>query len=145
VAVKETPDGQDVRRLPGLDSENRAFWTGGAEGRLMIDRCTDCGVFVHPPRPLCPACGGPNTAPTPTSGRGRVASFTINHQPWAPGVSTPYVFAAIELDEQAELYVFTNIVDCPVDEVDIGMEVEVRFERHDDVHLPFFRPVGAQR
>lgn len=79
--------------------------------------------------------------PSGVSGRGRIASFTINHQQWIPRLAVPFVFAAVELIEQSELYVFTNIIDCRVDNVCIGMAVEVVFERHDDVFLPMFRPV----
>jgi uncharacterized OB-fold protein len=82
-------------------------------------------------------------APQPVSGRGRVASFTINRQPWVPGLAVPFVFAAVELVEQAELYVFTNIVGCAVEAVRIGMSVEVTFEAHGAIHLPLFRPLEA--
>jgi uncharacterized protein len=69
-----------------------------------------------------------------------VATFTINHQRWTADLEVPFVFAAVELDEQAELYVFTNIVHCAVDQVRIGMPVSVRFEPHGDVFLPMFEP-----
>ena len=74
------------------------------------------------------------------SGRGRVASFTVNHQAWLPGLAVPYVFAAVELAEQAELYVLTNIVDCEPETVKNGMSVQVCFEAQGDVFLPMFRP-----
>jgi uncharacterized OB-fold protein len=54
----------------------------------------------------------------------------------------PFVFAAVELAEQAELYVFTNIVGCPVNDVRIGMVVQVIFERQGDIFLPMFQPLG---
>ena len=55
----------------------------------------------------------------------------------------PFVFAAVELAEQAELYVFTNIVGCPPEDVRTGMPVEVIFEQHDEIYLPLFQPAGA--
>jgi hypothetical protein len=36
----------------------------------------------------------------------------------------------------------TNIVECPLDEVHTGMEVEVVFAHNDDVYVPLFRPAG---
>jgi len=92
--------------------------------------------------PRCPTCGSDRVAPSPVSGQARVASFTINQQRWVPGLSVPFVFAAVELVEQRELYVLTNIVGCPVDDVRIGMKVDVLFEQHGDIFLPLFRPVG---
>jgi len=57
-------------------------------------------------------------------------------------LAVPFVFAAVELIEQAELYVFTNIVGCSVEDVRIGMAVEVIFEQHGDIFVPLFRPFG---
>lgn len=131
------------RQLPALERDTAFFWTAGAEGRLEICRCEACGRYLHPPLPRCPTCGGDKVSPQPVSGRARVASFTVNQQPWVPGLAVPFVFAAVELVEQAELYVFTNVTGCPVDEVRIGMPVEVVFERQDDVFLPMFQPVRA--
>lgn len=128
-----------TRQLPALDPDTAFFWTAGAQGRLQICRCQGCARYIHPPLPRCPDCGG-ETAPAPVSGKARVASFTVNEQAWQRGLAVPYVFAAVELVEQAELYVLTNIVDCPVDTVRIGLNVTVTFEQQEDVFLPFFRP-----
>ena len=92
------------------------FWTGGAEGKLLIARCDKCNVYQHPPLQRCSGCGGEAFTPTPVSGRGRVATFTVNHEPWMPNLRVPFVFAAVELAEQPELYVFSNI-SGPVDQV----------------------------
>lgn len=131
------------RQLPALEDETAFFWAAGAQGRLLICRCGDCRRYQHPPLPRCIACGGLQMNPAPVSGRARVASFTVNHQVWVPNLAVPYVFAAVELIEQPELYVFTNIVGCPVGDVRIGMDVEVVFEQLEDVFLPLFRPIGA--
>jgi uncharacterized OB-fold protein len=127
------------RPLPVLEKQTGYFWTGGAGGVLLIARCDQCSVYQHPPLQRCVACGGSAFTPSPVSGRGRVATFTINHEPWSPGLSVPFVFAAVELAEQAQLYVFSNILGA-VDQVRIGMPVAVCFEQHGEIHLPFFRP-----
>ena len=141
--MSSTPAGIPPRTLPGLDRQNRAYWTGGADGRLMISRCNACKTFIHPPMPRCPACGDRQVEAQAVSGRGRVASYSVNHQAWLPGLAVPYVFAAVELEEQAQLYVFTNIVNTPAESVEIGLPVEVVFEQHEDVHLPMFQPRGG--
>jgi uncharacterized OB-fold protein len=132
-------DTTPMRQLPALEMGSRFFWESGADGVLRILRCT-CGRFQHPPLPRCPVCGSTNLEPARVSGRGKVATFTLNYQPWRPGLTLPYVFAAVELEEQSELYVFTNIIDCPPEAVQIGMSVEVVFEHHADVYLPLFHP-----
>lgn len=128
-----------ARKLPKLEPESEFFWTSGADGKLRIQRCADCGLWQHPPLPRCASCGSEQVAPQVTSGKGRVASYTINHEAWLPGLEVPFVFAVVELAEQAEIYVFTNVL-APVDAVHVGMPVTVEFERHEDVWLPMFRP-----
>jgi uncharacterized OB-fold protein len=126
------------RQLPLIDAETGWYWTGGADGRLRIARCGGCGHYQHPPLPRCPVCGSDAIAPAPVSGRGRIAAFTVNHEAWKPGLPVPFIFAAVELAEQPELYVFTNILG-PVEAVRSGLPVTVAFERHEDVFLPMFR------
>lgn len=130
------------RVLPAIDDENRFFWTSGEDGRLRFLRCQGCGMYLHPPVPRCPACGGSDLAPEPVSGRGEVFSFTVNHQPW-DGSTEPYVIALVALPEQEGLRLTTNIVGCPIDEVHIGMPVRVQFEHRDPVWFPLFERDGS--
>jgi hypothetical protein len=131
-----------ARKLPLLNAENEAFWRGGAVGELRIFRCRDCAHWHHPPTPLCPKCGGLNVGPEPMSGRGRVASFTVNHQRWDPQLEVPFVIAIVELAEQPGLQFLTNIVGCAPEDVVIGMQVRVAFEQHEDIWLPLFKKDG---
>jgi len=130
------------RKLPALTPETEPFWTGGRGGELLIQRCTSCGLYQHPPLPLCSACRTESVGPVAVSGKGQVKTFTVNHQAWLPGLDEPFVFAAIELDEQAELYVFSNVLGNPA-RVSSGMRVTVCFEHHEDVWLPMFVSEGA--
>jgi len=127
------------RKLPALTPETEAFWTGGSDGQLLIQRCGSCGRYQHPPLPLCPCCRTETMAPVPVSGRGTVKTFTVNHQQWIKDLDPTFVFAAVELPEQAELYVFSNVL-APPDAVRAGMPVKVCFEHREDVWLPLFRP-----
>lgn len=126
--------------LPALTEENHAYWTGGARGELLVDRCVACGHWLHPPGPFCAECHGTEIAPTAASGLGTVYSFTVNHQRWHPDLEVPYVIVVVELDEQAGLRLTTNLRDCPVESVHIGLRVRVCFEDRDGIHLPQFRP-----
>lgn len=127
------------RMLPALNDLNRPFWTGGKDGQLLICRCTACERWIHPPQPICPVCLQWHPVPTPISGAGRILSFTVNHQPWHPNLPVPYVIAVVELQEQPDLRVMTNIIGCDPQQVAIGQAVQVCFEQHDDVWLPLFR------
>jgi uncharacterized protein len=84
-----------------------------------------------------------HVAPEVLSGRGVVYAYTVNRYQWLPDMEPPYVVAEVDLVEQDGLRLMTNIVDCPLDEVRMGMEVQVVFARHDDVYIPLFRPVAV--
>lgn len=131
------------RVVPKITDANRHFWQGGADGRLHILRCTNCGFYLHPPRPVCRRCRSTAVAPEPVSGRGSVYSYTINHYQWVPGFTPPYVVATVELDEQSGLQLITNLIDCPDDDLRCDLEVEVLFAHHRDVYIPIFRPAGG--
>jgi uncharacterized protein len=131
-----------ARVLPRLDSENRFFWTSGAQGELRFLKCRDCGAFTHPPRPLCRHCLSENVVPQGVAGTGVIDTFTVNHQQWRPGLSVPYVIARVAIDGAPGVYLTTNIIGCPVDAVDIGQRVRVKFEQQGEVYLPLFEKMA---
>jgi acetyl-CoA acetyltransferase/uncharacterized OB-fold protein len=132
-----------TRPLPQLTPFNEWFWTSGADGQLRIQRCRDCKALVHPPVPICPKCRSLEWEPSPVSGRGTVIGFTVNAHQWLPGFEPPYVIANVALADDPTIRLTTNIVDCGPDAVQIGQEVAVRFEQHDDVWIPLFAPTGT--
>ena len=136
-------EAKPFRLLPRLTPENRHFWQGGERGELCFLRCQRCGCYIHPPSPICPQCLDKDIAPEAVSGKAVLHTFTVNHQPWYPGLDPPYVVAIVALPEQEGLRLTTGIVGCAVDDVRIGMPLRVVFEQYDDVWLPFFEPDAA--
>lgn len=130
------------RPRPRLDSDNRAFWTGGADGKLNIMHCGDCGQYTHPPRQICRHCQSENMAPEAVAGTGAIDTYTINHQAWMPGLEVPYVIARVRLDGVPGVYLTTNIVGCPVEEVEFDDKVRVTFEEQDGIWYPLFEKVA---
>ena len=127
------------RMLPALNDANRAFWTGGAHGRLLVPRCVDCGRLTLPPVAVCPTCGNPVESEA-VSGRARVFTWTLNAHQFHPDIPPPNLIAIVELVEQDDLRLTTNLVDCTESDLQIGLEVEVRFEHHGEVFYPVFAP-----
>jgi uncharacterized protein len=126
------------RPKPKLDQENRAFWTGGAEGKLNITKCGDCGQYTHPPRILCRHCQSENVAPAAVPGTGVIDTFSVNHQAWVPGLEVPLVIARVRLDDVPGVVLTTNIVNCPVEAVNFDDKVRVVFEEQDGIFYPLF-------
>jgi uncharacterized OB-fold protein len=129
------------RPLPRLDSDNRDFWTGGAQGELRIGRCQACGTYIHPPRPVCRHCLSDRVVPEAVAGTGVIDTFTINYQKWRPDQEVPYVIARVAVDGAPGVYLTTNIVGCPVESVDFGDRVRVKFVQVEDVFLPLFEKI----
>ncbi|MGZ4206368.1 MAG: bifunctional MaoC family dehydratase N-terminal/OB-fold nucleic acid binding domain-containing protein, partial [Actinomycetota bacterium] len=126
------------RPRPSVSQDTAFFWDGAARGELLIQRCVSCGTLRHPPRPGCAACGSLDWDTVRASGRGTVYSFVIYHHPPIPGFDVPYAVGLIELEEGVRM--LTNVVDVPLDEIEIGMPVEVTFVSvDDDLTLPMFR------
>ena len=138
-----------LRLAPHPSAESRAFWTGGRNGELLITRCQNCGHFFHPPGPACWRCRSTNVAIEPVSGRATVAAYTVNRQRWIPGFEPPYIVAMVELVDEPDVRLISNIVDIAIEDIAVGMEVEVFFEdwtamsgeEDSRVWLPLFRPV----
>jgi len=130
------------RPRPRLDADNRAFWTGGAEGKLNIMKCGDCGEFTHPPLQMCRHCQGESMAPHAVSGLATVISYTINHQAWMPGLEVPFIIARVRLDDAPDVVLTTNIVNCDVEAIDIDDKVKVLFEEQDGIWFPLFEKVA---
>jgi uncharacterized OB-fold protein len=130
------------RPRPSLTHDNRFFFEGAKEGKLLIQRCSNCGTLRHPPRPACGVCRSFEWEPIESSGRGTVYSFVVNHHPKVPAFDYPLVVVLVELEEGTRLV--ANIEGVTPETVAIGMQVEVGFETFDDeLTLPVFHPVDV--
>lgn len=126
--------------LPQPDEDAQPFWDALRKGELRIQHCTACGLLAHPPRAMCHECGSFEFEWQRVSGRGTVYTFAVTQQPIHPALvdQTPFATVVIELEEGPRLT--SNLVDVPPDEIEIGLPVEVVFERvTDEVTLPLFR------
>lgn len=129
------------RTLPHIDEESRPWWEAVKRHELYIQKCRDCGELRYHPRALCPQCLSSNTQWLRCSGKGKVYTFTVTYQNQAAGFrdSLPYVMAYVELAEGVKM--LTNLVDYKLEEVKIGMPVEVVYEDvTPEVTLVKFRP-----
>jgi hypothetical protein len=116
------------------DVTTQPWWDATREGRLMIQRCADCGHHQHYPRSLCTSCASSNVGFVEACGRGTVYSFTEVYRAPHPFFSPPYVVALVRLEEGPVL--LTNVRG----DVVCDMPVQVEWEPLDDGRqLPVFR------
>lgn len=117
------------RPAPRVDVSNAAYWRAAHDGRLLLGECVACGKLHHPPQAVCPFCWNAKVEPKFASGRGTVNSFTVVHQNSDPAFkdNVPYVLGYVDLEEGVSM--ISNIVNCSIDEVIIGMKVKAVFEQ----------------
>jgi uncharacterized OB-fold protein len=132
--------GLGVRPQPLPEPEVAAFWDGTAEDKLLIQRCLVCQRTQFYPRFFCAACAG-EVEWVEAAGLGEVHSFTIVRQNGTPPFASlvPYVLALVDLDEGVRM--MGNVIEVAVEDVYIGMPVQVSFlHTPDSVALPIWRP-----
>jgi len=70
-----------------------------------------------------------------------VSTYTVVHHPYDPALAdvVPYAVVVVSLDEGPLFH--SDLVGCPVDDVAVGLRVEVTWEVVDDTTvIPHFRP-----
>jgi uncharacterized OB-fold protein len=142
----EQPVEQRGLSWPALEPTTEGYWRAAREGRLVIQRCDDCGTHRHPPTEACYSCQSLAWSWDEVPGSGRVYTYTWVDRPVTPQLAHlgVYNIAVVELDgTQGEpVRVLTRVVDLAGrDALVIGLEVEVGFEPlNDEAALPIFRP-----
>jgi uncharacterized OB-fold protein len=133
-----------TKPLPELEGHAGDFYGFCKQRDLRFQRCTECRAWRHVPREMCAECGSFAWEWEPSSGRGRVFTWTVVGRALHPAFQqdTPYAPTVVEMDEGVRL--LSQVVDCPSGELEIGMPVEVVFDDvTDDVTLPKFRRARA--
>lgn len=141
---------QQHRARSAISVNERLFRLDEAKGScpvLVGGRCPDCDHHFFPRRAICPGCGRVGLETVDLSGRGKIWTFTIVHQPPSGAVvQAPYVIAQVELPEG--VLVTSLVTDCAPKDVRVAMEVEItpvkvrEDEEGRDVLAFAFRPVG---
>lgn len=134
--------------IPVPDQWTKPFWDGAREQKLMVQRCQKCGNYNHPPAFICMGCYDREASLEfeQVSGRGTIYSWYIYHDTATGGFEekVPYLVVAVELDEQPRLVLLSNLLNCPYDQVELGMPVEVVWEKvNDEITIPQFQPVRS--
>ena len=121
---------------PAVNAENKPFFDAAANGKLLLKYCNGCSEFHHYPRAFCPFCFSERTEWREAKGTGTIHTWSVLRR----GVPVPYCIAYVTLDEGVSM--LTNIVDCDLDAVKIGMNVKVLFKPTEGgPPVPMFTPV----
>ena len=88
--------------VPDNDTEWREYYEHARSHRLVVRKCTACGLMRYPATHACPWCMDLGWTWQELSGRGTIYSYEIVHHAIQPGFKelTPYPVVLVELDEQ---------------------------------------------
>ena len=105
-----------------------------AEHKLMAARCMKCGGIYVPPRAICPKCQSEALEWIETSGKGKLAAFTVILSGPTFMIEqgfdrkNPYVSGIVELEEGTRISArITGIDSTKPAEIKIGTPLSVDF------------------
>ncbi len=127
--------------------EESAFYRAIEEGRIVGQRCPTCSKVYVPPRSACPADGTPTAEEVELSETGTVTTFCIVNVPFlGQRITPPYVSAYVLLDG-ADIAFLHLILDCPAEDVHMGMRVKAVWKPREEwgttiENISHFAPTG---
>ena len=118
---------------------NEPYWAGLREGVLSYQTCVSCGHRWLPGRRECPNCWSPEVGWASSAGTGKVISWVTYNRAMSPEFESivPYTITLVELDEGPRVY--SRLVETPIDELRIGVGVELACKQTGDRVLGCFR------
>lgn len=128
------------KSLPKINPIDQAYWEAAAAGKLLLQKCNDCGKVQFFPRPACTDCFSGNLGWMEASGKGKVHTFTWVRVPRSPAFreEAPICYINVMLDEGVIME--SRLVGNGIDKVKLGAGVRVRFQQthNPDIKLPVF-------
>ncbi|MDQ2736254.1 MAG: OB-fold domain-containing protein, partial [Pseudomonadota bacterium] len=121
------------------DGLSAPYWAALRENRLRVQRCASCGAWQFGPEWLCHQCHAFDPGWVDVAPIGRIYSW---ERIWHPSHEAlrergPYLAVLISLPHAGGVRMVGNLLGDPMQEVNIGSEVEGVFEHHADAVPPF--------
>ncbi|MFJ7832531.1 Zn-ribbon domain-containing OB-fold protein [Peribacillus sp. NPDC097284] len=124
--------------IPVKTQDNTPYWDGADRHELILQKCNSCQEYSHPPGPSCAKCGSTELSWESQGSdiNGKVYSYIISYRPFLPGFQDdlPLIIAIVELDKLPDVKLIGNILQCSTDDVHIGMQVKMTWEKMTEEH-----------
>lgn len=122
-----------------MSDYKQIYWDKLADGSFSLQFCPHCNKYIFYPREICPYCLEHELEWKPVSGQGTIYSYTIVHVSALPEFKdkTPYIYALVELAEGVRIP--SNLIDCHLDEVRVGMPVMLTYIKKEGKTLLVFK------
>ena len=127
------------RPVPAPDGLDAPYWHAAAEGRLVMQRCNDCGTWQWGPEWTCHKCHSFDLAFYEVPREARIYSYERVWHPVHPALNEqgPYIVVLVEFPEHDGARMVGNLLGDPRQAVEIGAPVRAVFEHHEDAEPPY--------
>ena len=94
------------RPEPVIHPDTEAFWAGLSDGKLLVQRCRQCGTYRFPFAPICHRCRSFDLTWEPIAPEGLVATAVVVHRAtgdprWAAHV--PFISGTVDMEHDIRL------------------------------------------
>jgi uncharacterized OB-fold protein len=123
-----------------MDSWSEPFWQAGAEGRLLMQKCSHCGTFRWPASAFCPQCRRQGVEWVPP-GQARIYSYTVLPVRGADTDAPPQwrIPALVEFEDAPGVRLVSVLAGADPQALRIGDPVEVEWHPAANGVVPVFR------
>ena len=114
------------------DELTAPFWDAANQSKLVIQNCRACNRLQHPPEWRCGKCGsGDSLGWEEMSGKGKIYNYGGVHDCPVRLLQDdqPFNLAVVMLDEDPGIQMYSHMPGVPEDEVPVGANVRVIFEK----------------
>jgi hypothetical protein len=124
---------------PSPDGLGAEFFAAARRHELVVQRCPSCGTWQWGPEYVCHHCLSFNLAYERVEPRGSIYSFERCWHPVHPALNeaVPYLVVLVELPQAGGVRMVGNLQGDPLQDVEIGAQVEAVFEDHEEADPPF--------
>jgi uncharacterized protein len=124
---------------PGPDGLEAPYWEGTRAHELRVQFCERCEQYQWGPEWICNHCLSWDMGWKTVEPKGRIYSWERSWYPVHPNLRdrVPYVVVLVELPHAGNIRMVGNLLGDPLQQINIGGEVEAVFKDHDDAEQPF--------
>lgn len=115
--------------IPLKTQDNQPYWDAADRHELVLQKCQTCHAYNHPPGPACAKCGSTELSWESQGSdiTGTIYSYVVSYRPFLPGFQDdlPTIIVIVQLDHLQEVKIIGNVLECPPEEIKIGMPVKM--------------------
>ena len=121
----EAKSNEKVLTWPRSTRDFDFFYKGLTEGKLLVQKCEECGTIRNPPGPMCPQCRSLKWQAIECEGSGTLHSYTVHHHPPLPSFETPHAVVLVNMREGFRLLGSLRQEDISKLKIDMPLKAEI--------------------